>query len=81
MVASLFATSMLAAAIRTSELKYRTLYLKRCLTFRVLTIGLVTLTSLFLINNKPEKIGNKNIAFSYYSGFNQKEILPPMLYL
>jgi hypothetical protein len=81
MVASIFATSMLTAAIRTSELKYKTLYLKRCLIFRASTIGLVALTSIFLIENKPKIVGNKNVAFSYYSGFNQKEILPQMLYL
>jgi len=80
MVASIFATSVLYTALKTNDLKYRTLYLKRFLRFRALTISLVTLTSLFVIE-EPKICPNKNIAFSYYSGFNQREILPPMLYI
>lgn len=80
MVLSIFATSMLATAIKTHNLKYRTLYLKRCLGFRVLAIGLVTLTSSLAIE-KPKIYPNKNIAFTYLSDFNQKDIIPEMIYM
>ena len=82
MVASIFASSMLAAAVRTHDLKYRTLYLKRCLKFRTLIITGVTIASLLTIQQSKLKVcPNKNIAFTYLSGFNQKEIIPEMIYI
>ena len=83
MVASIFATSMLAAAVRTNNLKYRTLYLKRCLGLRVLATTGVVITSLFAIKQQPKQkiFPNKNIAFTFLSGFNQKESIPEMIYI